>query len=922
MISETWMDISASNSCVLENYRLELSNQLEFRGKGTGIYIHNSLPYCRRNDLEVSVCEFQSVFIELRNEQGKHLLFGSIYRSPSFHPLPFIEYLDQTLDNISNERKLTILGGDMNLDILKHEVSDIISTFLNTLASAGFLPCISLPTRITATSETLIDHFFCNDISLLSDPTVIVHDLSDHLPIIVNVKIQLPNHAKSQQHHTTFDFRKIDSLRTKIAQRLSNFLAIQDAEQSCINLSEILSEEIRNHSVQKPSRRNVPIQPWISYDLLRRINEKNELHNKYILSRTGENLANFKSYRNNLTTSIREAKKAYFGRKLEENSSNPKKMWKILLEDIIKRPSNKQPLPDHFIAENEPHSDPNEIASKFNDHFANVATKLESKLPVSEVDPLSFLDNINPPDSFHFSAVNAEIICLIITNLNDTGAVGDGVSTKILKKIAPTLAPYLAHLFNLCLAQSIFPTRFKQATVIPIFKSGDPFSFSNYRPISLLPVLSKILERIVYTQILDFFQAHDLLFQNQFGFRQKHSTYMPVAMLYDHVTAALADHQVCAAVYLDLSKAFDTVNPQILFKKLEKYGIKNIGPKNNPLNFFKSYLTNRTQITRYNSVTSKNTRDMPLGVPQGSILGPLLFIIYANDMHRCSPTPYYLFYADDAVLVYTAENAHLLELNIRNSLPDIITWLTCNRLTINAKKSNYQIFSNSRLPDIPICINNSPLLRNFSVRYLGVNIEENLKWCSHVRSVENTVSRNIGIIRRSKDLLSSKHILLLYNAIILPHLNYCVQVWGSSYPTRYTKLITLKKKIVRVIDHAGFLDHTGPIFKKHGILKFTDLIKVVQFNVLHQFLRNELPRVIAEKFALHPFNYARSRNVRSVQHFSVPFTTKNYRKFSLFIAAPEVWNQYIAANIRILGDVPLSKPFFKKVVKKLFIDYY
>ena len=391
---------------------------------------------------------------------------------------------------------------------------------------------------------------------------------------------------------------------------------------------------------------------------------------------------------------------------------------------------------------------------------------------------------------------------------------------------------------------------------------------------------------------------------------------MPISLLYDNITSTLVNNRVCAAIYLDFSKAFDTVNHSILIKKLEKYGIRNTES-----HFFLSYLSDRKQSVKYNTSKSTVPKTMTLGVPQGSVLGPLLFLMYINDLKNCSDLPDYLIFADDSLLYYESENLHQLQISITQSLPDIVTWLNCNRLTINVKKCNYQVFGiSNKPPDLEIHINNQPLKRNFSVKYLGLLIDEDLRWNSHIRAVENTVSRNIGLINRAKHILNSNHILMLYNALILPALNYCLQIWGSSYQSKFSKLITLQKKVIRIIDHAEYLAHTSPIFKKYNLLKFTDLTTYVQLNVMHSFVCNQLTAPLAEKLEYEPTRVIRA--VRLPRHFLVPFGLTNYRQFSLFISAPDRWNTFISANIRDINDVPLSQSFFKKVAKKIFIDKY
>ena len=533
---------------------------------------------------------------------------------------------------------------------------------------------------------------------------------------------------------------------------------------------------------------------------------------------------------------------------------------------------------------------------------------------------MSYLENIIPSQPFEFALTTPLEITQIIQDLSNTGAGIDGLSTKILKLLIPTITPHLVHLFNLCLSEGNFPSHFKRAIVVPIFKSGSPFSFTNYRPISLLPVLSKVLEKIVYSQLIAFFTNEEFLYPLQFGFRKNHSTYMPISLLYEKITCALSKNKTCSTIYLDFSKAFNTVNPAILLSKLDKYGVRNTA-----LTFFTSYLTNRQQVVRCKSSTSGPPKLMTLGVPQGSVLGPLLFLIYINDIKHSTPSidfaEFYLF-ADDTALYLEEENCHQLQQSINQNLPHIITWLNCNRLTINAKKSNYQLFSNNKtVPDLNISIHEHPIQRCFTVKYLGVLIDEDLRWTSHIRSVENKVSRNIGMIGRAKFILNSDQLLLLHNSLILPFISYGLGVWGSTYVTKLNRLFILQKRIIRIIDHAEPLAHTAPLFKKYHVLKVHDLVTFTHLKVLHNFLCDKLPAPLADKLALAepPIN---PRTARDPRHFVTPFVLTNYRQFSLFITAPERWNDVISKSIRDIADVPRSQPFFKKVVKKLFIDKY
>ena len=476
-------------------------------------------------------------------------------------------------------------------------------------------------------------------------------------------------------------------------------------------------------------------------------------------------------------------------------------------------------------------------------------------------------------------------------------------------RIGPFLIQELTHLLNLCLTCKAFPRCLKIEIVKPIFKSGLKTQFTNYRPISILPTISKVLERIIYNQLLAFLQINNSIYDFQFGFRTKHSTYMPVSLVYDYVTTSLLNKQAAIGIYLDLKKAFDTVHHEILLRKLVKYGISN-----DSLKIFKSYLSNRSQSTRLECFdVSSGLESITTGVPQGAILAPLLFSIYINDFHRISNIPKSYLFADDCALMLASDSLQSVEQTANSITPLIYDWLCANRLTLNVSKTYYQIYSHvDDKPDINISINSQKINRASTVRYLGVILDERLNWKAHIARTRNTVARNIGLISRAKYILNKPLLILLYQSLVLPYLSYCAFIWGSNYPTNLISINRIQKRIVRVIEGSHHRAESSPIFKKLELLKFTDLVVQQKLLIMHSFLNGYMPESYADNFEIwHP-----NRETRQILHFEQPFADYNYCAFSFKIACPQAWNEVIAPKIPNLADIPVTKQFFKKVLKK------
>ena len=400
---------------------------------------------------------------------------------------------------------------------------------------------------------------------------------------------------------------------------------------------------------------------------------------------------------------------------------------------------------------------------------------------------------------------------------------------------------------------------------------------------------------------------------------------MPLCLLHDYVTASLVDGHSTAGICLDLARAFDTVNVEILLAKLSKYGITG-----NALSLFSSYLSGRTHCLKYKESISGNT-EITCGVPQRSILGPILFLPYINDLPNVCAEAKFLLFADDTAILYSAPTVNKLQLLISRSFPEITLWLHANRLSLSTHKTFYQLYSpgGAGTPDLSIPVRGIHLKRSPTVRYLGVLVDEDLKFKSRINKVSGIISRNLGIICRAKYLLNKKLLLLLYNALVLPYISYCLVEGGSNYETNLKPVITAQKRAIRLISGASRVSHTSPLFREMRLLRLVDLLNYQLLLVLHDCLFGRLSDVMSFSFALHDS----IRPSRVTQHFSqliiagvemwcqiIACITIVY--FLHFCKVPKISNRTVASRIPNLDDIPPSKCFFKKCIKLLFLDEY
>lgn len=445
----------------------------------------------------------------------------------------------------------------------------------------------------------------------------------------------------------------------------------------------------------------------------------------------------------------------------------------------------------------------------------------------------------------------------------------------------------LLHIFNLSLEHGVFPNKLKTAKVIPLFKGGDAKLMSNYRPISLLSPFGKLLERLMYSRVIIFLNKYNVLYDYQFGFHKGHNTTLAIMDIVNMIETELSNKKYVLGLFLDLKKAFDTVDIDILLYKLNHYGIRG-----HVLSWFKSYLLNRKQFTFANGFTS-SCLEIKCGVPQGSVLGPLLFLVYINDISLATNKGRISLFADDTNIFIVASDIITL-FNLANVIADdIFKWTVCNKLSINLEKTNYMLFKPNMLTDNFIenmnlfCrINDYKLSRVKSVKYLGVWLDDNLDWSLHINNLINKVRSLTGIVYRKKYVLLPQCRKNLYFSLIYSSLIYCIEVYGNAKRKLLNPLIIKCNSLLRIIQDKSRFDHVRDLYIAYNTLPVHLLHKLYLLKLMHRFIysRQCLPVVISKLFCSN--NDVHSYNTRLKHHFNLNYVT-NFNSISLI--GPSIW---------------------------------
>ena len=448
---------------------------------------------------------------------------------------------------------------------------------------------------------------------------------------------------------------------------------------------------------------------------------------KYLQKRTISNKAKFNKSRNEYNRALKEKKQTYYYNVFQKFRNNLKETWKNINKQLGKVKSSTC---SSLLVNNKTINDSQSITNHFNDYFASVAGDLVSSLPQSSCSFMSYLPETSI-NSIYFYPTTLTEVKRIISGLKPKNSTGiDEIPSSILKSTPDNILLAITHIFNLSLTKGEFITDFKTSKIIPILKKGKATNVSNYRPISLLCTMSKILEKLVYNRVISFLNRQNFFFQYQFGFRKNHSTCHATTLLVENITEAFENKEFVLGLFIDLSKAFDTIDHKILLSKLWHYGIRGVTHQ-----WFSSYLCDRKQLVEINGICSK-TKAINFGVPQGSILGPLLFLIFVNDFNRTLTAGKCIMYADDTNIFFRNKSyKELFNITILQ-LVNIDNWLLANRLSLNVEKTHYLVFRTPHTKPPPqkytLTIRNISISLKTQTKFLVVIFHEHINWKLHM----------------------------------------------------------------------------------------------------------------------------------------------------------------------------------------------
>ena len=787
------------------------------------------------------------------------------------------------------------------------------------------LPQITIPTRVTRTSASLIDHIYRTTDNNNCTAGTIISDITDHyINFILTKKFVRRTIPPKRVTYRPYSSANIAKFNTYLEESCdwNTILGLSDVNEAYDSFVSEYNKAL-NVCIPLTSKRIDRFKhkqnPWITRGILQSLKTKNKLYKQKVSCRNhnDEIQKRYNNYRNILHKTIRLAKQRYWENRLSEAKHDMKRMWNSI-NSLLGKNKSKKELPEYFMHENKTIKDPKDIANIFNNFYVSIGPSLADSLPCVN-SAMNTLPAVNLMNSFYLAPTTEEEILKIISILKPKTSTGnDEISSKLIKQSSKIISKPLCHIINLSLSSGIVPNNMKIAKVIPIYKNEDPKLIKNYRPISLLPSFSKIIEKIVLKRLNMYLTEKSILSSTQYGFRENHSTELAILEFQNRIIKNLNRKKHSIGLFLDLSKAFDSLQHDILLKKLEHYGIRGIS-----LNWFKSYLSDRQQFVAFKNINS-DISHVSCGVPQGSILGPVLFLLYVNDLANTLNNAKFVLFADDTNIIFENENYQTLAKDVKNGLKSLSEWFNQNKLSINAKKTKVIQFNsdiNANVNSLVLYLNGTQIEHANSIKFLGIKIQHNLKWDMHCTEKANKMSQILGLLSRMRNTLTVPVMTTIYQSLMEPHLNYGILSWGKAPKKCLKRLKIIQKKAVRVINKARYNSHTNALFKKSNILKFDDILRINCAKLIFKKNRGQLPTFHSRQLLNNQEYLQSDRITRQAKDIYVLPHPNQISKQTLNFVVGTNWNN-LPNEIKDMVTSNMTYRTFVKQTKKILLLTY
>ena len=821
-----------------------------------------------------------------------------MYRHPHA-PASSFDYILDIFRNVSLRNKSMFILGDINDNLF--EANSKLDRIVKNMKMKQL---INKPTRITEMSSTLLDVIIVNNPEMVLMTDVFPCEIADHELISLKINISKPKRKavyKTFRSLRNYNKNTFCNLLLEKTTELNSIINTDDVDAQVSTFNDIFQSCLNKCAPIITTQITRPPAPWITDEIRTAISHRNDIQRLLKCDRQNIHLQNkYKKEKKGVRSLIAVSKTKYFKEQLESSRGSSQRTW-----SIVKRLFPKSKGQNHHRFDSEI-----EKAEEFNSFFASVGETAFKKSRISFNPSLNDSSTSYAPANFRPQPVRIEDTILIVKDLRETKACGaDGIQLRFVKDALPVIAFYLTILNNTSIVTGSYPSVWKHGHIVPAFKSGDINDVSNYRPISLLPIISKILEKIVTKQLMQYLESNALISNTQHGFRNRLSTETALLKVTDEIYKNMDNGKITLLSLCDLSKAFDSIHHGSLLMKMKNLYIDSF--------WFDNYLANRTQSVRIGNTVS-NKLGVSYGVPQGSILGPILFMIFVNDMADMTENCIVLQYADDTQFILSGDVNNIDDLLHRaeNSLALAKNYFTRNGLLINTGKTQCIFIGTrqniSRIPDgITIRVGEDIIVPSKQVKNLGLNFDCYMTFDTHINEICKKVIGTLLYINKIKHNFNKETRGVIVEALALSHSNYCCKIWGASSKHHLNRIQKLLNFAAKVVDgKARKYDHVSPILKELEWLnieqKYFFEICVFIFKILHNILPSWL-------YALPTVSQMNTVTTRQRNDLFVPRFNTDLGSRAVNVRGPSVWNT-LPSFIKDLDSLNVFKKRLKMYI--------